>query len=217
MSLVSLTLEDFEQSIQSLLDFRRSNLPDARQLTPLDIAINFRAYEAAIKPNFVKAWMEPTSIRCRSSVAWRTCADNLACEKDPEHDHRLMLERFTNQVRHYEMDGRLATAIARCQPFIKGLTEIAREPCAVDGLATMAYLENDSLVFINYMDQGCDILEITDKEYLKVHGVADIEHARAFIEAVRAEVKYTGILPTNRPYELVKGLVHEIFHAHASF
>lgn len=214
--IVSLSLEEFEQSTRSLNEFRRANLPNPRELSPLDLAIDFRAYEAAIMPNFVETWMEPTSIRCHSSIAWRTCADNLMCEKDPEHDHRLMLERFIDQVRHYEMDGSLAVAIARCQPFIRGLTEIAHEPCAVDGLATMAYLENDSLVFIDHMDQGCDILNITNREYLKVHGVADIEHARAFIEAVRAETKKTGILPTNRPYELVKGLIHEIFHAHAS-
>lgn len=214
--ITTLGLGDFEKSVQSLIEFRRSNLPDLHSLTPLDLATDFRTYEAAIKSNFVESWMEPTSIRCRSSLAWRTCADNLMCEKDPEHDHRLMLERFIDQVRHYKMDGRLAAAIARCQPFIKRLSEIANEPSAVDGLATMAYLENDSLVFIGHMDQGCDILNIDDKEYLKVHGVADIEHARAFIEAVRAEVKKTGILPTNRPYGLVKGLIHEIFWAHAS-
>lgn len=214
--IVSLSLDDFERSIQSLGEYRRANLPNPRELTPIDHAIDFRAYEAAIKPNFVEAWMEATSIRCRSSIAWRTCADNLMCEKDPEHDHRLMLERFIDQIRHYEIDGRLAAAIARCQPFIKGLTEIANEPSAVDGLATMAYLENDSLVFIDHIGQGCDILNIVDREYLKVHGLADIEHARAFVEAVRAEAKKTGILPTNRPYELAKGLIHEIFHAHAS-
>lgn len=154
-----------------------------------EIVPRLSVYCDAISYNFVP-WMASAWTGCESEVARRVCRDNLECEV--AEDHSNMLRRYVAQIPgdivYLEETERRGEALETVLHYITALT-----PNSIDGLLVMAGLENASLVFIPEMKRWGQILKFADFEYVDKHGVANVQHANEFRQAVEAEAEFRGI------------------------
>ncbi len=176
------------QAIERLKQRITEFLPDVHAMDKAELELVFVVYADLIVPNFVP-WMAKAWTMTRSPIARDACYDNLKCEVND--DHPLMLRKLVFGLSLGKINWAVLAAAMRLrdgQRVTRTITE-RLDHSSVYGLMLMAALENASLVFIPWMKQAADRLEIENRQYLEVHGEADVDHATTFITATEAEMK----------------------------
>lgn len=178
----------YEQIVNEQLELAKQRI--AQSLAPPTELADEQArsiigtYRIAIEPNFIH-WMYQAYQTTKSNKAKKVIAQNIRDEISQ--DHPKMLRDFAQQcgVNLTEDHYRRAS-----QPTLEMWTLFAKK----DGLMNLAVattLENTSLVFIPYLDGLGKRLGCKDFTYTKVHGEADLEHARDLYEGLVEEMNHS--------------------------
>lgn len=139
-----------------------------------------KRYTAAIEGNFL-AWMGAASVSARSVVSRFAAEENLWVEL--KEDHPSMLRNFAICCRA-EPESK---DVQYVHDEILNLRKMVGELSGLKNITLMATLENTSIVFIPWLAQLAKKLHCNDLTYTDIHGVADIEHADQFLEALTDE------------------------------
>jgi hypothetical protein len=166
-------------------------------------------YAAAVAVNFTD-WMGKTLPWARHELACFALTSNLRCETTE--DHVGMLLNFASDagavldVGAYEAS---SIEVAR-------IRDLFRDPntAGLAGIAIMAALESTSIEFIQVLEAVAENLGVTNLEYTRVHGEADIEHSDMFVQALKLELASGYPDPErtlNNAFLAVHGLLERIF------
>jgi hypothetical protein len=176
-----------ESDLRKLVDEARKEV--AQFLTPLAELSDtqakriIRRYTAVFEGNFV-SWMCGALITARSNSGKDAITKNLIVELRDSHPG--MLRRFAKSckaepgVKDYRASYRHVERIR--QSDVNGL--------GLENFCLVTILENASLAFIPYLTELGERLGCADFEYTKVHGLADIDHARGLYAALLGEQTY---------------------------
>jgi len=182
-----------ETALKRLTDEVAAFLPEIKPSGEDAKAIEIlRRYCTLIQPNFVRRWLMDTWYQCKSEVAKEACRDNL--EVEVKDDHPAMLHRFVAQCRNDTSLGNrwpLSPSAHMCADVVTAVCRPSYwNASGLGGLLVLAGLETTSLVFVSdWMAEAAEILRLEDRQYIAVHGEADIEHAKEFANAVVAEAQ----------------------------
>jgi len=186
---------NLESRIEELKRAVKKYLPNLNQLSDEQARSLLKRYAAAIEPNFTY-WMSAAVVSAKTQQGRYAATENL--EVEIRDDHRGMLRNFVAQVGALP-DRSVHDAVRSA---VYPLHELASELNGTANLTIMAILENTSAVFIPYLERAAKNLGAKDLTYTKVHGEADIEHAKQFAWALK--------------YELAKDSNHKTHFDHAA-
>ena len=205
--------------IREAMDVLKANvsgmLPNIPTSSKKRLAYVLLVYRGLIEPNFVPM-LTNVWTRCRTEAARKACADNILCEVSE--DHPQMLRNFVQPALKYASLSEVDLYIRNGDGAMERLNNVTwnRYVPTVWGLIVLASLENASLAFIPWLQEAAEKLGVTDFTYTQKHGVADIEHANQFLQAVEEEATaYDGSeFELQRPIKMVEDVLLYIFHAH---
>ncbi len=137
-------------------------------------------YTAAFAVNFTD-WLGKTYPWVRHERSRFALADNIRCES--VEDHVGMLLNFARSCR-------VTPGFGALDPQLRDIRMLFVNPvdAGLKGLALCTILECTSTVFIPDLERRAQELGCTDFTYTRVHGEADAEHSRAFVEALSSEI-----------------------------
>lgn len=169
--IVEIIIQESKEAVRQIVETSRT-----------DSMTIIQRYVAAVAGNFTD-WIGKTIPSARHELARYALTDNLRCES--EQDHVGMLFEFALRS-HALPEGTHYSYVLNSVEKIRGLFK-DWNTAGLSGVALCAALENTSEVFIPDLERRAIELGCNDLTYTKVHGVADIEHSRAFSNATIAE------------------------------
>lgn len=184
------------------------NRPSTWHINKADLARTLVVYHKVFAPNFI-LWLRLTEAACESEVAKQACAENLQCEVDENHPYMLLrfaLPIYQNSsLLNKENEVKIRKALVQTEELVLKLTRLSRS--GIPGLLIMAALENASLEFMQFLRDAAKQLGVSDLEYADKHGMADVEHADAFVKAVDAEFTHQGGYTAGEEKEMIQGTI----------
>jgi hypothetical protein len=188
-SQITETLTGFNQRVGEML-------PGISSLSNEQLAVTLHVYERLVGPYFI-GMMAMVRAFCQSPEAHEACTENLNCEVGE--DHQMMLRTFTAQIDcwvDYPMVKQRITEKTQHAAIHGHVAPLLDLVCfsntSLPGLWIMGGLETSSQVFIPWMEQAAERLNMANTEYLVKHGIADIAHADEFARAIAAEETLLG-------------------------
>ena len=139
-------------------------------------------YTAAIAVNFTD-WMGKTYPWARHELAQHALKDNLRCEQ--MQDHVGMLLNFAAQANASPSEEHYMHVAVEVGEIRLLMSKV--EDAGIVGLTILAILETMSEVFIPVLEKLGEQCGVSDFEYTRIHGVADVAHSKAFVAALKAE------------------------------
>lgn len=166
-------------------------------------------YTAAIAVNFTD-WMGKTLPWARHEKSRLALTDNIRCESVD--DHVGMLLEFARSCQAFPQEFHFN----RVEEEVQEVRRLFKNPqtAGLSGVALMAILENTSEIFIPVLAKIATRLGSKNLRYTQIHGVADIEHSRAFTEAFEAELTMGYSFEEQEVFAVgTRSVVHNLFCA----
>lgn len=208
--MVQVALQDLTIQVEKML-------PPVKQLSDHDLALILLVYDGAIRPFFM-AWLGFAFSGVRSPEARRVLQANLLEETDE--DHPAMLLNFTDSIRGMVEPADLAQNLRIIHSECRALTMLAAES-PLNAIALIAALEVSSPIFIIWLAEAAERLNISDCSYVEEHGEADVQHAEDLQRVLPVELRVWGLADPeavrsllNHIFPLVYEFLMHIFHSH---
>lgn len=192
-----------------LVDFLKDRTADMIFESKIDDATILRRYGVYANGSFTDM-MGWAGHWARHPDTRHTILENLVCEKMQDHPGMMLGLLLQAGVLPDE------EAMRHMGPVMQELRDLQRDPLTVGLVGTMhfAMVENTSLHFIPDIGERAKRLGAKDFNYVEIHGVADIEHANAFIDATMAEASMGYDYPplAAQAAWLAIGIIKSIYH-----